>query len=84
MVQLKLNEKKMNKQMGDRLRFTEWEVGERVMYRAFSEEAHVLSPGWMGPVPIVNKANSIMYQLELKTKKGKPVYKWFHITQLKA
>lgn len=61
----------------------EWNVGDQVLYRTFSEKKHLFSPIWMGPVYIVNKISRTVYALEIRKKKKK-TKKWFNSSHLKA
>lgn len=74
--------KQMDKRFGDNLKVIEWQTGDKVLYRYFSDKGHSLTPKWVGPVVVVNKANPTCYQVEIKGGK-KNVFKWFHSTQLK-
>lgn len=42
--QLKANIQSMDKRLGDQLKPLEWDVGERVLYRYYSETGQSLSP----------------------------------------
>lgn len=72
----------MDKWLGDTLNIKEWQIGDKLLYSYYSEKGNVLSPKWVGPVTVVNKARLTVYQLELKGKK-KCSFKWFHSFQLK-
>lgn len=74
---------KMDKQLGVLLRPMEWNTGDLVSYRGVREKNQELGPQWMGPVRVVNKASSSMYQVEIR-KGAKRQEKWFHSSQLKA
>lgn len=82
-VTLKGNIQKMDKRLSEELKFHEWSVGDKVLYRHFSEKSHPLSPRWMGPCYIINKAGPTVYQIEIHTKKNRKIAKWFHSSQLK-
>ncbi|XP_071609306.1 protein NYNRIN-like [Heliangelus exortis] len=74
---------KMDKQLGVLLRPMEWNTGDLVTYRGVRERNQVLAPQWLGPVRVVNKASSSMYQVEIR-KGAKMQEKWLHSSQLKA
>lgn len=73
----------MNKRLDGKFKCVEWNVGQKVLYRWFSEMGHVLSPRWVGPFPTVNKASPTVYQVTIKDHKGATWSKWFHSSQLK-
>lgn len=81
--QLGQNIQTMNARLGPKLKIMEWEIGDKVVYKWFSETGHVLSPRWVGPVRIINKARPTVYQVEIVDKKGRKWDKWFHSSQLK-
>ncbi|XP_067399163.1 protein NYNRIN-like [Emydura macquarii macquarii] len=81
--QLGKNIQAMNGRLGSKLKCIEWQVGDRVVYRWFSELGHGLSPRWVGPVKIINKASPTVYQLRITDHKGRLWDKWFHSSQLK-
>uniref|UniRef100_K7F1K4 Gypsy retrotransposon integrase-like protein 1 n=1 Tax=Pelodiscus sinensis TaxID=13735 RepID=K7F1K4_PELSI len=79
---LKRNMAKVDQRLGTQLQNQEWEVGDQLLYRYYSEKSHPLSPRWMGPCYVTNKAGPTVYQLELTVGKRK-YKKWFHSSQLK-
>lgn len=82
--QLGTNIDTMNKRLDDKFKIIEWDVGDKVLYKWFSETGHVLGPKWVGPYPIINKAGPTVYQLAIKDHRGAIWYKWFHSSQLKS
>ncbi|XP_067386563.1 protein NYNRIN-like [Emydura macquarii macquarii] len=81
--QLGANMQTMNNKLNAKFKCIEWEIGQKVLYKWFSETGHVLSPKWVGPFPITNKAGPTVYQLAIKDHEGHTWLKWFHSTQLK-
>lgn len=73
----------MDAKLSNKWKTTEWNVGDKVAYKWFSETGHVLSPRWVGPVPVINKASPTVYQLQIAGFKGRKWDKWFHSSQLK-
>lgn len=82
-IQLKSNARTMHKSLGSSLKSIEWEIGDRMLCRYYSEQGHTFSPRWVGPVCTTNKTSSAIYEIELKGAKGKKQLKWFHWSQLK-
>lgn len=81
-ITLKKNMQKVDRRLAEHLQIKEWEIGDQVLYRYVSEKQHPLSPRWMGPCFIINKAGPTVYQLEVSLRKRK-YKKWFHSSQLK-
>lgn len=61
----------MDKRLEEKLKITEWNVEAKVLYWYFFKKGHLLSPRWVGPVYITNKAGPTVYELELCDPKGK-------------
>ncbi|XP_065254526.1 protein NYNRIN-like [Emys orbicularis] len=80
-AQLKANIKVMDRKLGH-VKAIEWDIGDKVLYKYYSDKGHALSPRWIGPAVIVNKASPNVYQVEIPDKKRKYI-KWFHSSQLK-
>lgn len=66
----------------EHVKVVEWDVGDKVLYKYYSDKGHALSPRWVGLPAIVKKARSNVYQIEIPNKKKRHV-KWFHSSQLK-
>lgn len=80
---IKSTSQKVDQRLNANLRYTEWDTGDKVLFRYYSEKHHPLSPWWVGPVLIINKASPTTYLVEIKVGRKK-LQKWFHSTQLKS
>ncbi|CAM2117012.1 unnamed protein product [Caretta caretta] len=65
---IKSTSQKVDQRLNANLRYTEWDTGDKVLFRYYSEKHHPLSPWWVGPVLIMNKASPTTYLVEIKRK----------------
>lgn len=61
----------------------QWEEGQQVLYRKFSQQGHALGAKWQGPVPITRRVSPAVYQVAIPKQNGEAWHKYFHSSQLK-